>query len=118
MKKFEYKGPEKIAICKDCLYCQFGSDEEYHCFHPDSPDIERWSFNENILPNWCPLPDDELEHVLPPEPDFFSEIRYFNSIEEYKIGKDIVRTLIELAEMIHPDEINKWEAEGGKIIDG
>jgi hypothetical protein len=59
-KRFEYKGPEIIKTCSDCLYCQTGTDEEVHCFHPDEkkPENLSWMSASTEIPDWCPLPEE------------------------------------------------------------
>jgi hypothetical protein len=61
-RKFEYKGPEVVESCRDCLYRQFGSDEVMYCFHPDNPEIEEqgWMSSPEKIPEWCPLPKEDL----------------------------------------------------------
>lgn len=50
--------------------------------------------------------------------DLYKSISYFAELEIYKINRKIIRDLFELAGCVLEDDKNRWEYEGGKIIDG
>ena len=50
--------------------------------------------------------------------DLYKSTLYYSKLEIYKINREIIRDLVELAGFVLEDDTNRWEYEGGKIIDG
>lgn len=48
---------EKVECCRYCIYFDDGGPG-YFCDHPQNDDEKRLE-NRNLIPNWCPLPDNK-----------------------------------------------------------